>query len=147
VKNTFVVSGLLLVLALLLAGCGSDDSEPLSRAEFKKQANAICSQGEKERLSAINRSVEEAGGGAAAENKRLMDLIRNQLVPIASQTYDEISELDSPEGDEEKVQRMLASFEEGVQELRDNPVKALRENSFLQADSLAKAYGLDSCVI
>ena len=42
------VAALVGVLVLLAAGCGGGGEEPLSKAEFQSEANAICAKYEKQ---------------------------------------------------------------------------------------------------
>jgi hypothetical protein len=147
VKRFLLVISCLFLIGIPITGCGSDDSEPITKAEFKQQASAICAKGEKERIAAIEASGKQTGGSVDAENERIKVLIRDELVPIVQRTYDEISELGAPEGDEKAVAQFVASFEKGAQELERDPTRAYEENVFVPANSVAEEYGLTACSI
>jgi hypothetical protein len=135
-------------LALLVSGCGGSDDEPeaLSKAQFVKQASAICQEGEKER----GKLVEEFGQKAAGKKITVED--QEELVLAALPTYEKtttgLSELGAPEKDEEKVAAIIEAREEAVENVESNPGTAVVGSiPFKKANDLAKDYGLTACTV
>jgi len=57
----------------------------------------------------------------------------------------ELSELESPAGDEAQVQRFLGKFKSALVQAEANPESLLTGNPFLQAGEDASVYGLKAC--
>jgi hypothetical protein len=140
-----------LLIAVAGAGCGSGSSStadsastPLSKAEFRKQAGAICENAQKERKEGQKEAVakgEEAG--SAEEAKVTTEAL---LAPVRTMTA-ELSELGAPKGQEKQVQAIVAAFEAGIASLEANPTSPQAASAFAKADKLAIEYGLTDCVI
>ena len=133
------------VAVLALAACGGD--ERLTRAEYVRQADAICAKYER-RLEALG------------EPRALRDVpaFIERGVPLAKRELAELEELRPPEGDDPEVERLLAQVEETIAELerlgeaaaaRDRAAAeaaAVRvEEAGAEAAKLARSYGLDEC--
>ena len=148
------------VVALLAAGCGGggDDSSSgggedtgssssLSKAEFIKQADEICEQG--------NESIEGEANGFAKENgidtenptKAEQEEVIEQVVgPAIKREAEEISDLGVPESDQEAAENVLAAVGRGAGELEEDPAAVLEgENPLAEAGKLAKAFGFKTC--
>jgi hypothetical protein len=139
----------LAALALVAAGCGggSDTSAPtaLSKAEYVKQANAICREGQQKREAAVNEFVEEHE--AKPGESRGPELIE-VVLPTLKETFDELSELPAPKGDEDTVAKIIEAYEEPLGKIEENPGVALGYHKFFyRPDELAVDYGLEDCVL
>lgn len=145
---------LLLATAIALAtGCGSSGEEPLSKAEFIKQANQICNlQGTEvtERLSTYaeeqppNQTQDELYAGA----------VKTILLPITEARIDEIGSLAPPQGDEKQVNAYLSAEQNGVDEIKRQEATSFAalndsliefEKPFKPAAKLAQEYGFKEC--
>jgi reverse gyrase len=130
-----------LAICMLLAGCGGSDPE-LSKAEFVKQADAIC----------------------VAVKKRLSKELENDANDLyvstaeALQTEaDEIGALGAPGADSDQIdaivesaRRVATTIEEGgleESEERELDKKDLDQatSQMSKAERLARSYGLESC--
>ena len=142
----------LLVLAGVAAGCGgsSDESQTtaLTKAEFVKQANAICYE-TKERSAAAYKqyaqtnAVPSSGPGLTA---KAADLVENVFIPIYDEQIEKISALGTPIGDEKEVDAILTAMQAGVEGAKREPLPFIRESAALnRASQLAVAYGLPEC--
>ena len=108
--------------------------------EFTAQANAICSHAEDERRQASTDVGEgEDSGDAAAVTEAL-------VAPVKTMT-EELGELGPPKGDAKQVKAIIAAFEAGIATLEADPAGPESATAFAEADELATAYGLTSCVI
>ncbi|MET0559179.1 MAG: hypothetical protein ABW065_10975 [Solirubrobacterales bacterium] len=148
-KGLIAVLGAVLLVALV-AGCGSSsdsDSDALTKPEFIKQADAICTKGEK--------SIEDGAEKFAEDNdvntqnpteEQQEEVIQQVVAPEIRQQAEEIDELGAPEGDESEVEAIVTAVEEGADELEDKPKLLIEGKNPLTAGSkLAKEYGLKVC--
>ena len=140
-------------VGVLAAGCGGGDdtssetSAALSKAEFVKQADAICAKGNE----AIEGEVEEFAEDndvdiekPTAEQQE--EVIADVVAPATRQQIEEIAELGVPSGDEEQIEAMIESVETGTDELEEQPELLLEEkNPLADGSKLARAYGLKEC--
>lgn len=166
---TRVMTLLALALAagLIAAGCGDDDDEttttsstttaatgatgatgaatgePLSQAEFIKEADAICAAGDKK----INAAGQQLGPGKPSDQE-FEQFTTETLVPEIQAQIDAIRALTPPEGDEDEVSAILDAAQGAVDQLDQDP-SLLNEQSgddpFKEANQLAKDYGLKEC--
>jgi hypothetical protein len=150
-------AGLALATAFVLAaaaitGCGGGDDEsptvagsrPITRAEFVAEADRIC--------HSANAQIEAAADELATADRepppaRVRQVVLSIVVPTLGSEVAAIRSLGSPPSDEARVERILASTERGIRQLRadpaavlDRPPPALRE-----AGRLARAYGSEEC--
>ena len=145
-----VAGAAVLVAAVLVAvGCGggSDTSTPtaLSKAQYVKQANAICKKGQQEREAAVNEFVEE--NDVKPGESRGPELIE-VVLPTLRETFDELSELPAPKGDEDTVAEIIEAYEEPLGKIEENPGVALGYHKFFyRPDKMAVDYGLEDCVL
>lgn len=144
----------LVALAALVAGCGgggdtTDETVTLTKAEFIKQGDAICKEG--------NEEIEEGFEEYAEEN----DLPKNKepstedgievtetvILPNVQQQAEEIRELGAPEGDEDQVDELLTSLEDAVAEGEDDPEALFSGDTdpFADVNQLANDYGFKVC--
>lgn len=136
-----------LVLAMIAGGCGGGgDDTPLTKAQFVKQADSICAQAQKEKEDILAKSAKDAAAASkdVSPAKRQEELILSLLDPFEVMT-DDLSELVPPAGDEAQVEKMIASFDSAVTELKEDPRKAVGSSPFAKPDQMAQAYGLSSC--
>jgi hypothetical protein len=141
------VAALVGVLALLAAGCGGGGEEPLSKAEFQSQANAICAKYEKQ-LNAL---------GTPSSIDEIPDLVQQALV-ILNKEIDEIAALNPPADLQTEFDALIeasnntkAAADDLSQAAKDGNQaavqKALDEGNAAsdKADQIATELGLDSC--
>jgi hypothetical protein len=138
----------LLLLTPLLAGCGSgssstSDSEPLTKAEFVDQANAICRSANEERKQGTE---DLEAGGQSNPSGETTEGVEALVDPIVTMT-EELAELAPPKGDSARAKAIVASFLEGVAKLEAEPASFQTSSAFAKADELAPRYGLAECTI
>ena len=111
-----------MALVLPAAGCGGEDSD-----QFREDYNAAV-----ERLSSINSEIGSAAGGAAEQSNDAIAREFDKIADTAEQTRSDLAELDPPDDAKEEFDTLLASLEQGVDDLRavasaaksDNPAEA-----------------------
>jgi hypothetical protein len=140
-------------IVLIVAGCGggsdsSSDSSSLSKAQFIKQADAICEKGNKENEAEFEEFAKEHGLSEKKEPSKAVqeEAISEIVAPSVGKQIEEIDALGAPEGDEGKIEAMVAAVEEGVEEIEANPGSLTEgKNPLAKGSKLAKEYGLKTC--
>lgn len=145
--SVFLLSGVLAAAVLIFAGCGGGDDETtaLTKAEFVKQANAICKEAEKERLSLFKQVVAtvDPDGTKQERDKALREVIVEPYEGAAQ----EIESLGAPSGDEAKISALVDAMEASLRKVEKNPRLVGRTNiQFAEPNKLANEYGLTDCV-
>ena len=107
--RTVAVAALTLALGLSIAACGGDDETD----QFREDYNAAV-----EKLSNINQDIGQAGQGAAGRSNDEIAKEFNTIATTAEQTRTNLSELDPPGDAKDEFDRLLASLERGVHDLR-----------------------------
>lgn len=148
-KRGILVAAFVLLALVLATGCGGDDSEAsITKAEFIEQANAVCKKVLKAKAGVVNEELaqrKKEGKSLELDQKAASKLIAVALPPI-SETPEELEELGAPEGEEEKVEAMIVSFDKGLAEMEEDPESAFGGTYPLKAfDDEAEEYGLTAC--
>lgn len=134
-----------LAFAAALAGCGGGDdgitTSSLSKAEFTKQANAICEEAREKALA--YRPPNEQG----SEKQIVTASIQGGILPEIQRAMEEVRELGAPEGDEDQVEAVIAGNEEHVEAAEGKSFGSLTEMEevFKPTVAKARAYGIDAC--
>jgi hypothetical protein len=132
------------VLAAVGVGCGgSDDPAPLTRSEFVKQANEICSSAESER----KQESEDLGSAEEGDQATEQEAVAAALVSPVESMVEDLDGLGPPKGDEKQVEAIVVAFEAGIDRLEAEPVGAGAVAAFSKANGLALEYGLTDCTI
>ena len=133
---------------VLASGCGG--GEP-SAEDFAERANAVCARAEK--------ASPALDGSSPGELMRTV----NRLVEASRRQADEMKRIEAPEGREDDVKALVATFQQRTRLLgrvraatrtggADGFNTALRENAAEgrstneEADRLARDLGLDECL-
>jgi hypothetical protein len=141
------------VLAALVGGCGEDNatSSSLTKAEFVKQADALCAERQKEwktALASYNQQVQErnATNKLQVQEEIATNLLDEEMIPAVSKQLEAMEELPAPEGDEEQVSKMLDTLSKEIEKVESekNPVYGLaKSRNFEGFEKEAKKYGLN----
>lgn len=135
------------VLALAVAGCGGGgDETALTKAQFVKQADAICEKADNARYKELARAIKGVSSPQGLPPEKEDSILVAGLEPVQKQA-EELRELGAPEGDEEQIERYLDELEEAVKEAEAGTIVALekRKNAFTESDELAEEYGFKVC--
>jgi hypothetical protein len=150
------------VLALAaIAGCGSSDSDTgtaasestsasedagpaLSKAEFVKQGNEVCTQGKEAAEDKLADAAAEFGGEEPSEEEQAQ-VVSDVVVPSFEEISDGLAELTPPAGEEAALAELIAAFDDGTASVLDDPIAALDGDPFAEANEKAEALGLDVC--
>lgn len=131
---------------LAMAGCGGED--PLTQAELREQANAICAKYE--------RQIDEIAVPSSVEE---IPAYVDKAAPVVEKEIDELKALDPPDEDQEIFDQMVAeaektlvagkSLSDAAEKGDDAAVeKALNEGNVAsnRADEHARTLGLTECI-
>lgn len=145
-KSMGAVGGIvLLIFALLVAGCGSSGDEALNKSEFVKQGNAICTQARKAREKAVIDLVQNAD--PKSSQQALREEAAKKAMPYYEEAAEQLADLGAPKGDEAKVEGVVDAMEEAAARVNANPQSAFVGNApFRKANEAAEGYGLEACV-
>ena len=153
-KQLLSIIGSLVVILAIASGCGGSDegesTSSLSKAEFIRKGDKLCTKVETERGKAISafydkeeaKSVQELG--PKGQEKMILDV----ALPPVKKLAGELEELGIPEDDSEQVEAMLDALRSAVSEVESNPVSVLAssETPFQEAKELAGEYGFKVCL-
>lgn len=143
------VVALAALAAALVGGCGdgSEASSDVTKAQFTKEAEAVCSERKKDWDAKVAEFVKKSEAdkvGPKESEKRSEAFFAENMVPLLQTELDSLEDLDAPEADEAKVEKMLENRSQWVEKLEDEGVDALFEDGSLgDFEKEAKAYGLD----
>ncbi len=150
------------VLVAIVAGCGGGGSSSssggstsggeaaLTKKQFVAKADGICEAKDEELNKEVEKFVKEEG---ISESKKPTqdqenELVEKYVVPNIQAQGEEIGDLSPPEGDEETIEKIVTSLEEGAQEAEEDPESITGGNStnpFETASKEAQAYGMKVC--
>jgi transketolase len=128
-------------------GGGDETSASLTKAEYVKQADAICAERKmewKEALASYQKKVNEqkAENDQVVQKKLVEEAVTDSMLPALEQQLESLEELGSPEGKEKQVEKMLASFSKELESVK-TPTDLL-ETGFTDFEEEAKDLGV-SC--
>jgi hypothetical protein len=130
------------------AGCGGGDSTSatspeLTKAQFVKQATAICQKTAEEKQSRLEAAIKgERGRGLfAASNAELEKLASKVVLPLYGEALSRLGDLNPPAKDKARVGRILHGYEAAMKEAEADPSTGFENNPFAKPDEAAAAYG------
>jgi len=148
VKRGILAIGMATLALALATGCGDDSEASITRAEFVEQGNAVCKEVLKAKTILVNQELaqrKKEGKSLELNEKSAVAVLAVALPPLF-ELPDKLRQLEVPEGEEEKVETIIKSYETGVSEMEEDPGNALQINyPFEEADELAEKYGLNLC--
>jgi hypothetical protein len=138
------------------AGCGGESTEgkspsTLSRAQFRKQAKALCDARRQKSLTeafAARAKAEQAGDRPPQQIE--LEIMSRIVLPSVRKKLAEVRALGVPKGDRAEVDAILNATEKVISEAEAEPKRFLYEqvhfkHPFHHANELAKKYGISAC--
>ena len=123
------------ISAIMAVGCGGgdDSTTALTKAEFTKEANLICTKSRWEVRAAaakMNRRYYEIEGvdtnseaaNLGLETRLTEQMVNQSLRPVMKRQLESFEELGAPADDEAEVARMVETYSEAIEELEDRGV-------------------------
>jgi hypothetical protein len=140
------VAALLAASAIAAAGCGGDDdngtdleTSDLSKSEWIAKADQICAESDK----AIDQQAQQTFKSEPSQ-QQLVGFTQGVVVPGIEAQVNQIRDLGAPEGDEDEIQTMLDTVDEGLAKVKADPT-ALERGALDSGTALAQQYGLKVC--
>jgi hypothetical protein len=145
-KRLIALLAALAALAMIVAGCGGDgdSTDSLTKAEFVKQGNAICVEGEKK----LEAEIEEFFEGEKQPTKVQLEEAANAVfLPSLRKQVGEIRDLGLPSEGAGEADKALKAAEEALKKGEEDPSILLVQGPgpFAEATKLAKEFGLTKC--
>ncbi|HET6997154.1 MAG TPA: hypothetical protein VFI03_01065 [Solirubrobacterales bacterium] len=141
-RFVLIVALIALAAALSVPGCGGDDEATITKAELIKKGDAICKKADKTQGDDYIAYARKSGDPGTTES----NVSKFVFPPVVEQT-EELEALGVPEGDEEKVDAIIAGIEEALKKseavLGKNPENF--EAPFEEVSKLAADYGFEAC--
>lgn len=143
-----------MAVALVAVGCGGGDdttesTASLTKAEFVKQGNAICSKGSAKLESEFEAFAKEHNLSQNEEPSKatLEEEVEEVLIPAVTRQVEEIRDLGVPEDDQGEVDEILTGAEEAIEEGEEEPSTLLASSpgKFTEVNKEAREYGLTVC--
>jgi hypothetical protein len=142
-------------LCLLLSSCGGDSDttstvDALTKSEFIRQADEICSETEKRQLFLVDEFQQKRRAEGETQPPSSQDeteIVKEAGLPPLERQIEELSELPPPKTDSEQLAKYLQALEVAVKSAEKNPRSLLGRESdpFAKATSLASDFGFKVC--
>jgi len=149
-----IIVGVLLAMAVVVAGCGSGSDEPsVTKAEFTKKANAVCLDRVEKRNIALEAAYKKETGKYFSEpiDPKIEEMIfRTVYLPEMQLLAKELSEIGYPDDDEGKAQEFVETLEAANDTISKNSEKILLPNTKTpvhEVDELAQENNFGNCII
>jgi hypothetical protein len=145
-KKVSLLIGVLIALSLVVGcGGGGSDDQPPTKAEFIRQADAICKAATKKIQDGFNEAAQR-NTPRSKESAAATQFVDDVMAPTYQRQINEIRALGAPKGDEKQVDAMLTAMQEGLDSGKEQPLVLIRtESSLGKSHSAAQAYGLSAC--
>ncbi|HTU13747.1 MAG TPA: hypothetical protein VMF31_00995 [Solirubrobacterales bacterium] len=140
----FALIALIALSAFTIAACGGSDDDSgddVTTAEYIAQADAICTEADKENDAA----VKTAFGNEQPTKEEVTSFVSEEIVPTLETQLSDLRELTPPEGDADTVNGIYDRLDTAIAEVKEDPESSLNKDPFVDIYADAKAYGFRSC--
>jgi hypothetical protein len=143
------------VAALALAACGSSSSgdeatsalATVPKAQFIKQADAICEKAEQQQRARVALFTERHSGEPEGRSQ-LIALIRFAGLPPLETQAEELAKLPLPHEETKQAETYLQFLNEALEKAEADPSSmagSVERSPFLKAEVLARKFGFNAC--
>jgi hypothetical protein len=135
---------------LVLAGCGGsggDSTEPpLTKAQYIKQADAICNKVYEKQLSALAVYGKKHPKPRPTRSPQAAAIVAAALPPTKV-GIEEIKSLNRPAADKQAIDSMLDEIDAAIKETEEHPTMLVAgvKNPFEKVNQRAAKYGFEAC--
>jgi len=145
-KQAITLFAVALTVALFMLGCGGD-SASISKAEFIKQAEAVCEEGEKQLRKDLAAFLKKHENVKSPTQEDVAELVQVVFSGNIKAEVKKLRAIEVPSGDKKQVKALLDAREESLKNAEANPLGLNRNSKLIFAKSrkLAKEYGLEEC--
>jgi hypothetical protein len=146
-----IIGAVLAGAALLaMAGCGGGEStstEPLTKAEFVKQATAICQTIEARSTEAFESASKQGKNFLAGPKKELTELVATTGLPLYEEIIGELAVLEPPAKEQADWDAIIERYEKALVEAEADPAKQLERDSFTPVGVAIEKLGIKGCYL
>jgi hypothetical protein len=140
------LASLALAGTITVYAAASAFAEPLSKSEFKKQANAICAEGN-EQIDAVADQVFAGLSEDQRPSPEQLIAFASAAIPNIKQQVEDVAALEAPKSLQAKVKKLINTVRAAVAKVEADPSTLADEknNPFAASDKQAKKLGLKEC--
>jgi hypothetical protein len=137
---------MLAVAGTIVAGtAGSAFAGPLSSREFKRQANAICAEGNQQ-LDAVAEQIFAGLSENQQPSPEQLVAFAAVAIPSIKQQVEDVAALEEPKSLQAKVRKLIRTARAAVAKIEANPsLLAGESDPFAATDKQLKKLGLREC--
>jgi hypothetical protein len=134
--------------ALVATGCGGgeDSTTSLTKAQFVKQANALCAKYNKQMAADFSKYAKEHSSGNSSQ-ALAAEAVGKATIPATKEELEALRELPVPSGEEEKVEALLERRQEALEKIEDEPLFKISGDPFEEFNQPLTDYGLTECAL
>ena len=142
-----------LTVVFVAIGCGGGGSDSsttassVSKAEFVREATAVCTKGEEEMHSDFLAFSKEKNGNPSPSKAEYEEFIDQVIAPNMNKQITELRAVGLPSGEEEQGEALLVAIGEGVENAEAKPelISTKTHTLFAKAIKAATGFGLVAC--
>jgi hypothetical protein len=134
-----------LSLAVVVADASVALADPLTKREWRKEARAICSEGNEKVTSIANEMFGDLGEGEEPTAEEF-GTFADQVVPIIEDVIKDVDDLEEPKSYKSGVKKWLGAIGDVVERIEADPTVVNQTDPFKKPNKLAKKLGLRGCV-
>lgn len=154
-KLTAIAGACLVLLGLMLGGCGGGDDATstdsaeaqASKSQYVARAEAICRKVTDDYIASYKQFAKANGIENFPSAKQGYQISEDLYIPMMEKRLAALRSLDAPSGDEQQVEAINAALAKGISEA-NKEIKLVTEGSrdiFEKYKTRSKAYGLKYC--
>jgi hypothetical protein len=130
----------------IVGGAASAFADPLSSGQFKKQANAICKEGNQQIEAAAEATFGNLSRGQEPSPEQLQAFAA-VAIPNTKQQIEDVAALEPPKSLRTKVDKLITTARAAVAKLEADPTLLADEkhDPFAASNKQAKKLGLKEC--
>lgn len=134
------------IIAVVAVTSGTAFAKPLSEAQWKRQANAVCKQTNKD-IDEVTNEVFAGLGDNEQPSPEQVSAWVDRFVPLARKAIASIDALNEPNAFKGTVKKLKAAISEAVTAIETDPVAAFNyeHDPFAKANKIARKLGLKAC--
>jgi hypothetical protein len=138
------IVGAAVIGALIWTGCGGGGEDSLTKAEFTRKANTVCSKWQQARDQRYPAASSKFAPLTSTTNKEKAILY---IMSPYEATIEDLGELPPPAGEEKKVETLVKAMEEAMARTRREPLMTSKKAFFKKSNELVDSYGLEECKV
>ncbi len=134
------------IVAVVATTGGPAFAKPLSEAQWKKQANAVCKQANKD-IEDLNNEVFSGLDEHEQPSPEQVTAWVDRFAPIARKTIATVDALNEPTALRSTVKKLKAAISAAIEEIETDPVAAFsyEHDPFAKVTKIAKKLDLKAC--